>query len=91
MRRRSDHGSALLAVLWLAAALSAIAFTLSMTVRAELDRAALQVDSVQAYYRAAGAIDSGSSGMRLRLVTISAPIARYATGARRCDALWYGL
>jgi len=53
----NQHGSALLAVLWLAAALSAIAFTLSMTVRAELDRAALQVDSLQAYYRAAGAIE----------------------------------
>jgi hypothetical protein len=52
-----NRGSALLAVLWLAAALSAIAFTLSMTVRAELDRAALQVESVQAYYRAAGAIE----------------------------------
>lgn len=51
------QGSALLAVLWLAAALSAIAFTLSMTVRAELDRAALHVESVQAYFRAAGAIE----------------------------------
>lgn len=56
-RRRNQDGSALLAVLWLAAALSAIAFTLSMTVRAELDRAALQVDTLQAYYRAAGAIE----------------------------------
>lgn len=58
MRRPDPRcGSALLAVLWLAAALSAIAFTLSMTVRAELDRAALQMDSVQAYYRSAGAIE----------------------------------
>jgi len=56
-RVANERGSGLLAVLWLAAALSAIAFTLSMTVRAELDRAALQVDSLQAYYRASGAIE----------------------------------
>jgi hypothetical protein len=86
MGRRSDQGSALLAVLWLAAALSAIAFTLSMTVRAELDRAALQVDSVQAYYRAAGAIE----GAMLRMEQPSRggvpdPLRGFVPGQRWMD------
>jgi general secretion pathway protein K len=51
------RGSALLAVLWLAAALSAIAFTVANTVRAETDRTSTEVDSLRAYYLAAGAID----------------------------------
>jgi len=52
-----DQGSALLAVLWLAAALSAIAFTVANTVRAETERTSTEVDSLKAYYLAAGAID----------------------------------
>jgi general secretion pathway protein K len=51
------RGSALLAVLWLSAALSAIAFTVANTVRAETERTATEVDSLRAYYLAAGAID----------------------------------
>lgn len=51
------RGSALLAVLWLTAALSAIAFTVANTVRAETERTSTTVDSVRAYYVAAGAID----------------------------------
>ena len=51
------HGSALLAVLWLSAALSAIAFTVANTVRAETERTSTEVDSLRAYYLAAGAID----------------------------------
>ena len=53
-RRR---GSALLAVLWLSAALSAIAFTVANTVRAETERTSTEVDSLRAYYLASGAID----------------------------------
>ena len=53
----SRRGSALLAVLWLAAALSAIAFTVANTVRAETERTSTTVDSLRAYYLAAGAID----------------------------------
>jgi hypothetical protein len=55
--RRAQRGGALLAVLWLAAALSAIAFTLAATVRAELERAEATVEGVQAYYLAQGAIE----------------------------------
>ena len=54
---RPDNGSALLAVLWLAAALSAIAFSVANSVRAETDRTSTQVDALRAYYLAAGAID----------------------------------
>lgn len=51
------RGSALLAVLWLSAALSAIAFTVANTVRAETERTSTEVDSLRAYYLASGAID----------------------------------
>jgi general secretion pathway protein K len=51
------RGSALLAVIWLTAALSAIAFTVANTVRAETERTSTEVDSVKAYYLATGAIN----------------------------------
>ncbi len=51
------RGAALLAVLWLAAALSAIAFTLANTVRGEIERSSTDADGLKAYYLAAGAID----------------------------------
>jgi general secretion pathway protein K len=54
-RRR---GSALLAVLWLTAALSAIAFTVATTVRAETERTSTDIDSLKAYYLATGAINA---------------------------------
>ncbi len=57
-RRSSRLGSALLAVLWFSTALSAIAFTLSMTVRTEMDRAALNMDNARAYFLAHGAIEA---------------------------------
>jgi general secretion pathway protein K len=56
-KRNARRGSALLAVLWLSAALSAIAFTVANTVRAETERTSTEVDSLRAYYLAAGAID----------------------------------
>jgi general secretion pathway protein K len=46
----------LLAVLWLSAALSAIAFSLATTVRGEADRAATAVDGVRSHFLATGAI-----------------------------------
>lgn len=52
-RRR---GSALLAVMWLAAGLAAIAFTLAATVRVETERAAGSVESLRARYLARGAV-----------------------------------
>ena len=50
-------GSALLAVLWLSAALAAIAFSLSSTVRGETERASTAMDGARGYYLASGAID----------------------------------
>jgi general secretion pathway protein K len=54
---RSRRGAALLTVLWLAAALSAIALTLANTVRGETERSSTDADGLKAYYLAAGAID----------------------------------
>lgn len=54
------RGSALLAVLWLSAALAAIAFSLSSTVRGETERASTNMDGARGYYLAAGAIDRAS-------------------------------
>jgi len=56
-RLGNRRGSALLAVIWLSIALSAIAFTLARTVRGELDRAAINVDSTRAYFLARGGIE----------------------------------
>ena len=47
----------MLAVLWLSAALSAIAFSLAHTVRGEIDRTATAMDGVKTYYLATGAIE----------------------------------
>jgi len=53
-RRR---GGALLAVLWLSAALAAIVFSVSNTVRGEADRSSTLSESIRAQYLAAGAVD----------------------------------
>src|ERR1017187_8295537 len=53
---RRDRGSALLAVLWLSVALSAIALTVAGTVRGEVDRAATASDDTRAYYLAQSGI-----------------------------------
>ena len=58
MRSDSQRGGALLAVLWLSVAMTAIAFALSRGVRSELDRASLNVDSTKAYFLAQGAIEA---------------------------------
>jgi general secretion pathway protein K len=57
MRVDRQQGSALLLVLWLAAALSAIAFSLAHTVRGETGRTSTALDGLRAYYLATGAID----------------------------------
>ncbi len=51
------RGSALLVVLWLSAALSAIAFSVASTVRSETGRVTSSVDRLKAYYLATGAIE----------------------------------
>ena len=54
---KTNQGAALLAVLWLAAGLSAIALTIANTVRGETERSSTEADGLKAYYLAAGAID----------------------------------
>lgn len=58
-RRTSNRrrGGALLAVLWLSAALAAIAFSVATTVRTEADITSTHVDQLKAYYLATGAVD----------------------------------
>ena len=59
MRVREDarRGGALLMVLWLSAALSAIAFSVATTVRAEIERTSTEIDGVRAYCLATGALE----------------------------------
>jgi general secretion pathway protein K len=47
----------LLAVLWLSAALAAIAFSLSTTVRGEIERTSTSMDGLRSYYIAVGALE----------------------------------
>lgn len=54
---QARRGGALLMVLWLAAALAAIALTVASTVRSETERTTTAVDSLKAYYLATGAIE----------------------------------
>ena len=59
MRTKTQNrkGSALLTVLWLTAALSAIGLAVANNVRGETERAATNIDDVKAYFLARGAID----------------------------------
>src|SRR5437016_6555652 len=57
--RTPQAGSALLAVLWLSLALSAIAFSLASTVQGETERTSTAVDGLRSYYLACGAIERG--------------------------------
>ena len=52
----SERGSALVAVLWLAAAVSVIALALAAQVRNEIERASAYSQSLRAYYLATGSI-----------------------------------
>lgn len=72
-RRGKEQGTALLAVLWLTAALSMIAFSIADTVRSEIERSIAQQESLRAYYLARGAVEEtlfrirtvGASGITL--------------------------
>jgi len=52
-----SRGSALLTVLWISAALAAVAFSLANTVRGETDRTSTELDEIRSYYLAVGAVD----------------------------------
>jgi general secretion pathway protein K len=53
----SQRGSALLTVLWLTAALSAIGIAVASNVRSETERTTTSLDDVKAYFAARGAIE----------------------------------
>ncbi len=78
-RRR---GGALLAVLWLAAALSAIAFSVANTVRVETERTSTAADGARAYYLATGAFE------RAMLYILWGPQHRNPDGSPRYFANW---
>jgi general secretion pathway protein K len=67
------RGSALLAVLWLAAGLSAIAFAVATTVRGETERTSTTADATRAYFLAAGSIDRAILWRAWGLVTAPNP------------------
>ena len=81
--RTNQRGSALLAVIWLTAALSAIAFTVANTVRAETERTSTEVDSLKAYYLATGAIDEARSIARDHTDAALAVLERYPASPAR--------
>ncbi|HWC99125.1 MAG TPA: hypothetical protein VG456_20335 [Candidatus Sulfopaludibacter sp.] len=60
-RGGGQRGSALLAVLWLSAALSAVAFSLATTVRGETERASTSIDGFRGYHLAVGGIYRAST------------------------------
>lgn len=57
MQTRSDSGSALLMVLWLTAALSAVGLAVASNVRSETDRTKTNIDDARAYFLARGAVE----------------------------------
>jgi general secretion pathway protein K len=59
MRAKSVRGGVLLAVLWLSAALAAIAFSLANTVRGETERTSTAVDGLRSYYLATASVQRG--------------------------------
>lgn len=52
------RGGALLAVMWLSIAMTAVAFAMSRYVRTEYDRASLSIDSTRAYFLAHGGVEA---------------------------------
>jgi general secretion pathway protein K len=56
-RPASNRGGALLAVLWLSAALSAIAFSVATSVRGEIERTSTLSDGVRSYFLATGGFE----------------------------------
>jgi general secretion pathway protein K len=57
IRRPSQRGSALLTVLWLAAALAAIGFAVATSVRSEIDRVGSDSEGLRAWYLATGSVE----------------------------------
>ena len=63
MSRNRERGGALLTVLWLSAALAAIALSVSTTVRTETDHTSTVADGLRAHYLATGSLDRAMQWM----------------------------
>jgi general secretion pathway protein K len=61
--RAGRRGSALLTVLWISAALSAVVFSLASTVRGETERVSTDFEGLRAYYLAVGAVERATVEM----------------------------
>jgi general secretion pathway protein K len=59
-----ERGGALLTVLWLSAALAAIALSVSTTVRAEIEHTSTVSDGLRAHYLATGSLERGLQWMQ---------------------------
>src|SRR5271165_3271202 len=73
-----ETGSALIAVMWLSLALSAIAFSLATTVQGETERTSTAIDGIRSYYLAAGAIERAILYMQwgIRYYSPATPVLR---------------
>ncbi len=81
--RSNSRGTALLAVLWLTAALSAIAFSVADTVRAETERGIAAQEGMRAYYLARGGVERTLFAIRnANDGTSGSPAERYANRRR---------
>src|ERR1700730_17690576 len=61
--RTSQKGGALLTVMWVSAALAAIAFSVSTSTRAEADRAGTAAAGLSRMYLATGSVDRAVQGL----------------------------
>lgn len=62
--RRDSRGGALLAVLWLSAALTAVAFTVALNVRGEIGRTETSLEGLRARYLATGSVERAINYMK---------------------------
>lgn len=77
-RRSTEHGGALLAVLWLSMALTAIALMVASTVRAEIERSTIHSEGVQAYFLARAGVERAALWVQWgRAQGVVGPQARY--------------
>jgi len=90
------RGSALLAVLWLSAALAAIGFSVANTVRGETERTSTSLDALRSYYLAVAGIERGSlellwsvmnPGSRMLPAGVTTATYHFATGDVRLEIL----
>jgi len=86
MRTSTERGSALLTVLWLTAALSAIGVAVATNVRGETERTSTALDDAKSYFIARGAIERAALHLLWRGYTDDAGRPLYfQTGQPRID------